>query len=87
MTVYELKQFYLENNPDGLFFCHSNMQFFGDTLKNFGVRDGGRVRVFTGEIGEVEVWDLYRRRPVKCGVYGHCAYFRKDNGAVLFGLD
>ena len=85
MTVYELKRFYAANNPEGFFFCSKTMRFFGDTMKNFGVKDGGKIKTMTDNgVEEVEVWDLYRRRPVNGGMYGHCACFRKDNGQEVF---
>ena len=52
------------------FFSRSNMKFFGDTMKNFGVR--------SNTIDGIEVWELYRKKPVKCDLQiSH--YFRKDN--------
>ena len=38
------------------FFDRTTMLFFGDTMKNYGVRDAG------------ENWELYRKRPVKHGL-------------------
>jgi hypothetical protein len=65
---------------DGYFFCRDTMKFFGDTMANFGVRDGGSIEIITDNGPEtVEVWDLYRKKP-RHGLYGHCAYFRKDTG-------
>jgi len=85
MTVSELKYLHEKNNPDSYFFSRRTMKFFGDTIGNFGVRDGGKIRMMTDNgIEEVEVWDLYRRHPVNGGLHGHCAYFRKDNGKQVF---
>jgi hypothetical protein len=55
------------------------MRFFGDTMRNFGARDGGTVDTISieGINKGVEVWELYRKRPVKHGLHGHCAYFAK----------
>jgi hypothetical protein len=77
MTVSELKYNYEKNNPRGRFFDRENMSFFGDTMRNFGVCDGGTITTWSGD--QVEVWDLYRRRPVNGGLHGYCRSFRKDN--------
>jgi hypothetical protein len=84
MTSSELKSLYERNNPGGHFFDRGTMRFFGDSMVNFGVRDGGTAKTIT-EAGmeEVELWELYRKQPVKCGLHGHCAYFRKDNGCEV----
>jgi hypothetical protein len=87
MTASELKYLYEKNNPAGHFFDRDTMRFFGDTMRNFGVVDGGKMKTMTDKgILEVEVWDLYRKRPVNGGQHGHCRSFRKDNGQeVLVG--
>jgi hypothetical protein len=85
MTASKLKYLYEKNNPDGHFFDRNTMSFFGDTMRNFGVADGGKMRTMTDNgIVEIEVWDLYRKKPVH-GMHGHLAYFRKDNGQEVFG--
>lgn len=56
MTPSELKAKYLANNPEGFFFTRKTMAFFGDTMRNYGVRDAG------------ENWELYRKRAVKHGL-------------------
>jgi len=85
MTASGLKEFYYANNPDGHWFDYKTMRFFGDTMRNFGVRDAGSIRALVnGRITEVEVWDLYRRRPVAGGLHGHAAFFRKDNGREVW---
>jgi hypothetical protein len=84
MTPSELKALYERNNPRGYFFDRRTMRFFGDTMRNFGVVDGGKIQTLTDEgIVEVEVWELYRKRPVEGGLHGHCAYFSKDNGQEI----
>jgi len=87
MTVHELKQLYESHNPGGFFFCRKTMRFFGDTMRNFAVYDGGLIQTVDGGKGgihQVAVWALYRKRPVNGGVHGFCAYFRKDNGQRVF---
>lgn len=48
-----------------IFFCRETMQFWGDTLRNFGVRT---VLATTWTGGNKEVIEVYRRRPVKYGL-------------------
>lgn len=45
------------------FFTRSTMKFFGDTMKNFGVRKATVTR--SGDGSKVDCWELYRRRAVK----------------------
>jgi hypothetical protein len=83
----ELKALHEKNNPQGYFFDRDTMRFFGDTMGNFGVRDGGKVKTLTDKgVAEVEVWDLYRKRPNpgKCSLTGHCRYFAKSDGREVF---
>jgi hypothetical protein len=85
MTASDLKYLYGRNNPGGHFFDRDTMRFFGDTMRNFGVRDGGKISAVTGDgISGVEVWELFRKRPIKGGLHGFCRYFRKDNGKEVF---
>ena len=62
MTPSELKYQTRETEP--YFFTHKTMGFFGDTMRNYGVRSAG------------DNWELYRRRPVKHGLQSS-AYFDK----------
>ena len=57
MTPSELKANILAHDPDSHYFDRKTMQFFGDTMRNYGVRKT--------EIGGVPVWELYRKKPVK----------------------
>ena len=69
MTPSELKAEYYKHNPDGHYFDRKTMKFFGDTMKNYGVKSHG------------EYWELYRKRPVKYGLklthYFHKATFNE----------
>ena len=82
MTAHELKRLYESNDPDGRFFSRENMRFFNDTMGNFSVKDGGKVK-HRGK--HVEVWALCRRKPVNGGLHGFVAYFRKDSGKIVQG--
>ena len=47
------------------FFTRTTMKFFGDTMRNYGVR---RTTVKTYDGVSCDVWELYRRRAVKHGL-------------------
>lgn len=79
MKPSELKYNVERTNSDSHFFERSTMRFFGDTMSNY------RTRAATVNVqGQpVEVWELWRKRPVKNGL--KCsAYFRRDNFAQVF---
>jgi len=84
MTPSELKQKHKHNHPNNHFFDHKSMKFFGDTMKNYGVRSVIVKAQFIDdgtycENGvEVLVWELYRKRPVKHGLKSS-AYFRQSD--------
>jgi len=64
ITQYELKRLVENSGNERYFFTRKTMRFFGDTMRNYGVRDGGNV------------WILYRRKAVKHGLK-ESAYFDK----------
>lgn len=64
------------------FFTRPTMRFFGDTMRNYGVRGPLQFKPLLGE--QCEVWELYRRQPVKHGLRTP-AYFRTDTYARTFG--
>ena len=55
MTPSELKYHVEQADPGTHFFTRFTMRFFGDTMKNFGVRQT--------EINGRKAWALYRKRP------------------------
>jgi hypothetical protein len=73
MTPYELESETAETSP--YFFTPNNMKFAGDTMSNYGCRS----TTIPGHEGPV--WELYRKRPVKCGLktsaYFDTATFRQ----------
>jgi hypothetical protein len=85
MTVSGLRKLYERNNPGGHFFDRGTMRFFGDTMANFGVRDGGKVDTYSGE--SVDAWQLYRKRPVNGGLVGPCSYFSKTDGSIVAAME
>ena len=56
MTPSELKYHVEQAGTCEHFFTRSTMRFFGDTMKNYGVRSSG------------DCWELYRKRAVKGGL-------------------
>ena len=65
MTPSELKYQHELYNPDSVYFTRQTMKFFGDTMKNYGVRSCCS-----------NTWELYRKTPVKNGL-SNSAYFNK----------
>ena len=65
------------------------MQFFGDSIKNYGVRSTtikfGYSFERNGNQTDIDVWELYRRKPVKYGLRSS-AYFRKTNFEEVFKI-
>jgi len=72
MTASELKAKHEAAQPESHFFARQTMRFFGDTMKNYGVRTGVTVRRHDGSTSKVI--ELYRRRAVKHGLRDS-AYF------------
>lgn len=77
MTPSELKANILAHDLDAHFFDRKTMQFFGDTIRNYGVRKA--------EIEGVDVWELYRKRPVKHGLKSS-AFFRVTDFQQVFEI-
>lgn len=73
MTPSELKYKIRQVNSESYFFNRETMRFFGDTMKNFGVRSAG------------ENWELYRKRAVKSGRGSF--YFNKKTFAQAWPED
>lgn len=74
MNASELKAKYIENNPDGYYFSRGTMRFFGDTMRNYGVKDHGSY------------YELWRRRPVNAGLHSS-AYFDSETFGILYNVD
>jgi len=74
-TASDLKYMVRISGNSRYFFDRKSMKFFGDTMKNYGVRKA-RINAYgeNGEIITVEAWELYRRQPVKGGLQSS-AYF------------
>ena len=70
MTPSELKANILAHDPGSHYFDRKTMRFFGDTMRNYGVRKA--------EIDGVAVWELYRKRPVKHGLQSSAFFHTSD---------
>ena len=75
MTPSELKANILKHDPTSHYFDQKTMKFFGDTMRNYGVRKT--------EIEGVAVWELYRKRPVKHNQQ-RSAFFRATDFQQVF---
>jgi hypothetical protein len=90
MNASELKYNVEQSNHDSHFFDRSSMKFSGDTMRNYGVRSAVIRTMYDAEGNyagaegvEMEVWELYRKRPVKHGLRDS-AYFSKTNFNRVF---
>lgn len=80
MTPNELK--YLTYKEEAHFFNRKTMKFFGDRMSNYGVT-GATINTDTEQ--NVEVWELYRKQPVKYGL-NKSAYFDKKTYKQRFPI-
>jgi hypothetical protein len=78
MNAQELKYQYEQANPGGHYFDRSTMKGFGDTMRNYGV--------ITATVNGKDVWELYRKRPVKHGLFSS-AYFDKQTFKQVFNTE
>lgn len=85
MSPSDLKFHVQQANNESHYFSRDSMRFFGDTMANYGVRSAevttnyNAAGDYVGEGGVVvEVWELYRKRAVKCGLK-ESVYFAKDD--------
>lgn len=62
------------------FFSRDSMKFFGDTMRNYGVRGPFTIPTYSGN---VSVYELFRRRPVKHGLH-ESAYFCAETFKRVF---
>lgn len=80
MTSAMLKAKIEASREEPYFFDRKTMSFFGDTMRNYGVRE---TVINTYSEKKVPVYELYRRRPVRHGLRAS-AFFRKDTFARVF---
>lgn len=74
MTPSELKYHVESSGHESHFFDLKTMRFFGDSMRNYGVRRTTILATFDSDGNyhpegvERDAWELYRRRPVKHGL-------------------
>lgn len=80
-TASDLKFAVEQSGNESYFFTRKTMQFFGDTMRNYGVRQTTIKTYYDAEgeyVGkdgvEIAVYELYRRKAVKHGLTDS-AYF------------
>lgn len=83
MTPSELKARVEAAGHSPHFFTRQSMRFFGDTMRNYGVRGPQTVTQYDGT--KRTVYELYRRRPVKHGLRSS-AYFDAETFARVQGV-
>ena len=90
MTPSDLKYHIEQANTETHFFSRKTMKFFGDSMRNYGVRSAtvktnyDAAGEYVGKDGvSLECWELYRKQPVKCGISGS-AYFDKQTFAQVY---
>ena len=87
MNASELKYRVEQSGNCEHFFTRSTMRFFGDTMRNYGVRRASIIVHYddNGDYMEApqlrDAWELYRKRAVKHGLkssaYFDCGSFRR----------
>ena len=78
-TASDLRRFVEETESH--FFDRESMRFFGDTMRNYGIRQPQPVTLYDGST--VLAYELYRRRPVKHGLKGS-AWFNSTTFERVF---
>ena len=82
MNASELKTRVEAAGTSPYYFTRKTMRFAGDTMRNYGVR--GPLPFITNMGESVQVYELFRRKPVKNGLR-LSAFFRADTFARTFG--
>jgi hypothetical protein len=78
MNASTLKFYYQKHNPNGYFFSRRTMRFFGDTMRNYGVKSR-RFLNGPGKHGPgADFWELWRKTPVNGGLR-ESAFFNKQS--------
>ena len=78
-TASDLRQFVEQTETH--FFDRATMRFFGDTMRNYGLRQPQPVTLYDGST--VLAYELFRRRPVKHGLRAS-AWFNAETFARVF---
>jgi hypothetical protein len=70
MNSSQLKYNHESLNPSSFYFTRDSMRFFGDTMRNYGVRT------------HANSYELYRKHPVKHGL-SKSAHFDKSTFKII----
>lgn len=70
-TPSDLKYAVENSGQEPHFFTRDSMKFFGDTMRNYGIKKPTEIQTLSGP---VLAFELYRRKPVKHGL-DSSAYF------------
>jgi hypothetical protein len=81
MTASELKRKVGRSGNERYFFTRDTMKFFGDTMRNYGVR--GPFIIVNNLGKKVSVMELYRKKAVKYGL-SNSAYFNVEDWSREF---
>lgn len=65
-TVSDLKRHVEQSGHESHFFTRDTMRFFGDTMRNYSVRQPVEIETLSGD--KVKAFELSRRRAVKHGL-------------------
>ena len=92
MTPSNLREAHESANPESKYFTRENMKFFGDTMRNYGVRSVIIMSHTNSEgvyhyetMNKIAVHELYRRAPVKHGL-DTSTYFHMGNFKVVHSI-
>ncbi len=80
-TASDLKYAVEQAGNERHFFTRSTMKFFGDRMRNYGVRQPIEIETNLGE--KVKAFELTRRRPVEHGLCSS-AWFDAETFARVF---
>lgn len=93
MSPSELKYRIENTGEDNYFFDRKTMKFFGDTMKNYGVRSA-QVKTnydingnWSNDGLTVECWELYRKRAVKHGNKSSAYFAKADYRRVRLAIN
>ena len=65
-TASDLKHYVNKADHEPFFFDRGTMRFFGDTMRNYGIRQPCEIETHGGE--RIRAFELFRRRSVRHGL-------------------
>ena len=82
-TASHLRAFIEDAGHAPHYFDRQTMRWFGDTMRNYGVR---QVQIIDRRGSTIDAWELYRRRPVKHGLQSS-SYWDAETFRRVFPAD